>query len=101
MRRSLETKALRGERLGTTPLGYTTEQTPDGAVVTVDPEGQETVRIARQLRQAGVSFRKIAAPLTAEGRPTQRGGQWQPETVRKLIAPRYLERINSDAAMVA
>ena len=93
---ALETKAARGERLGTTPLGYRTEQTPAGPVVTVDPEGQETVRLARDLRKSGKSFRAIAAALTDAGRPTKRGGRWEPGTVRLLIAPRYLER-NSDA----
>ena len=73
---ALETKALWGERLGTTPLGYTTKQTPDGPIEVADPDGQETVRIARQLRQADTSYRMIAAALPTAGRNTKRGGKW-------------------------
>ena len=57
-----------------------------------DPDGQETVRLARQLRSTGTSFRKMAAALTESGRQTKRGGKWEAATVRLLIEPRYLER---------
>jgi site-specific DNA recombinase len=90
---ALETKAIKGERLGATCLGYKTETGDDGQkVVVVDPIAQETVRMARALRSSGKSFRAVAAELTAAGRKTMRGGAWHASTVRLLIEPRYIER---------
>jgi hypothetical protein len=34
----------------------------------------------------GSSLREIAAALTAEGHPTKRGGTWQANTVRRILA---------------
>lgn len=90
---ALLAKKARGERLGTTPLGYRTVETPEGRRVEADIEEQKTVRMARELRGAGLSLRAIARELTEAGRPTKRGGRWQAETVAYLIAPRYLEEI--------
>lgn len=94
---ALAVKKRRGERLGTTPLGYTTEQTPGGPVVVEDPEEQETVRLARELRTSGLSFRKVAAALIAAGRPTKRGGKWEAATVKRLTETRYIERTGNHA----
>ena len=86
---ALQAKRARRERLGTTPLGYRTE----GRRVVTDPHEQETVRMARELFDAGRSYRAIAAELTAAGRTTKRGGRWHAETVACLIRTRYLEEI--------
>ena len=87
---ALQAKRSRLERLGTTPLGFTTDA--EGRV-TADPEGQETVARARELRQAGLTLQSIADRLHHEGRRTGRGGRWRTETVRRLLAVRYLERV--------
>lgn len=52
------------------------------------PEPTEAAAVARirQLRAQGASVRAIAAALTAEGHRPKRGGQWHPETVRRIIA---------------
>jgi DNA invertase Pin-like site-specific DNA recombinase len=90
---ALQAKRARRERLGTTPLGYRTEETATGRRVVTDPHEQETVRMARELFDAGRSYRAIAAELTAAGRTTKRGGRWHAETVACLIRTRYLEEI--------
>ncbi len=41
---------------------------------------------ARQLAHEGRPLRAIAETLTAEGHSTKRGGRWQAETVRKILA---------------
>jgi len=87
-RAALNSKKVRRERLGTTPLGYRTDA--DGAV-TADVDELATVARARELRAAGCTFRAIAATLTAEGRKTKRGGTWAAATVAGLVKPRYLE----------
>jgi len=89
---ALGVKKARGERLGTTPLGYRTDA--DGNLL-ADPEEQATVRRARELRGAGRTLRNVAATLTAEGRRTKRGGKWAAETVRLLLAPRYVEGLGA------
>jgi site-specific DNA recombinase len=91
---ALSTKRVRRERLGATPLGFVTVTTDDGGRrVDVDDGGAETVRLARQWRAEGLSLRAVAARLTAQGRPTKRGGRWQAATVARLLETRYLETI--------
>ena len=43
-----------------------------------------TLRTISLLREAGLSWAKIAGHLEAEGTPTGQGGSWHPATVRKL-----------------
>jgi DNA invertase Pin-like site-specific DNA recombinase len=89
---ALAVKRERRERLGTTPLGYRTAG--DGSV-SLDRAEMETVRLARALRFAGKSYREIAATLAAKGRRTKRGGRWHAETVRLIVAPRYLDAVTA------
>ena len=51
-------------------------------------EASEQAAVARicQLRAEGHSVRAIAAALTGEGHRPKRGGQWHPETVRRIIS---------------
>ncbi len=56
---------------------------------------QVTVARARELRQSGLSMRKIAAKLTDEGHKTKRGGRWQAETISKILKTRYIEQISN------
>jgi len=88
---ALQQKKRRKERLGTTPLGFTTVEKQVVAL----PSEQVTVARARELRQQGLSMRKIAAKLTDEGHKTKRGGRWQAETIAKILKPRYVEQISS------
>jgi len=46
---------------------------------------QGTLARIRQLRAAGVSYRKVAIVLDAEGRSTKRGGPWQAASVRSVL----------------
>lgn len=72
-RTALQHKKAQGIRLGGVPLGETDE---------------ELCTVARifELRGQDVTFRAIAATLTAEGHRTKKGGQWAPQTVRKVLA---------------
>lgn len=90
---ALQAKKVRKERLGATPLGYKTIDTPEGKRVIVDPEEAKTVQLARDLYNSGLSLRKIAAQLTAAGRKTKRGGLWYASNVSCLMYDRYLEEI--------
>ena len=46
----------------------------------------ETRRLIRSLRAAGLSWQKIADALTDEGVPTAQGGRWHGATVRRLVS---------------
>ena len=92
---ALDVKRENRERLGTTPLGYTTVLAEDGSRRVESDAGESaTVDLARRLRAEGLSLRQIGAELTRRGCTTKRGGQWQPATVRKLLPVRYLETIS-------
>ncbi len=91
---ALGAKRDRRERLGTTPLGYQTLEGADGVkFVVADADEQETVRLARLWSADGHSLRQIANKLAEQGRPTKRGGKWEPMTVKRILAMRYLEGI--------
>lgn len=79
---ALKHKKVRGDRLGTTPLGF---HTPEAGAPMV-PVAAELVPVQHIVRRrtAGVPFRAIAAELTAAGAPTKRGGRWDATTVRKV-----------------
>jgi DNA invertase Pin-like site-specific DNA recombinase len=78
-----------GGKIGRDGLGWTRTADTDAngrRVVAEDTEEQETLRRMLQLRATGASVREIAVALTAEGRPTKRGGAWSAGTVQKILA---------------
>ncbi len=76
-------------KLGGPALGWTRTEDVDAdgrrVVMTVSEEA-ETVNRIQALRAEGRTLRSIAAALEAEDRKTKRGGRWQPETVRLILA---------------
>lgn len=81
-RAALAHKRTRGDRLGTTPLGFTTPEA-GAAMQPVAAELAPVTHIVKR-RAAGTPYRAIAAELTAAAYPTKRGGAWDAGTVRKL-----------------
>lgn len=63
------------------PFGWKVE----GDRLVVDPVEAQTLRRAFRLRRQGNSYQKIARTLTAEGRPTKRGGSWRTMSVRSVL----------------
>jgi site-specific DNA recombinase len=72
-REALAHLKAQGVRLGAPPLGA-----DEGELATVE-------RI-RALSAEGKSLRAIAETLSTEGHRTKKGGRWQAETVRKVLA---------------
>lgn len=70
-----------GYAYGAPPLG---SQAVNGELVPVPGEA-ETVERIRELNAEGLSLRKIAEVLTAEGRKTKRGTTWHPPTVARAL----------------
>lgn len=77
-----------GGRLGGAALGWRRAEDEDGFGRKVVREvSSELAIVARmvELRSEGHSLPAIARALADEGRPTKRGGQWTPETVRRVL----------------
>lgn len=79
---ALAHKRDRGERLGTTPLGFVTPE--PGAEMEPVPDELEAVRFILRRREGGATYQAIADALEDAGHPTKRGGQWHPATVRAV-----------------
>ena len=89
---ALAHKKARGDRLGTTPLGYVTPE--PHAPMQVDPAGFATVRTILRLRAIdGESYRDIVCHLMGEGRSTARGKGWHANTVRRVWRDRTRYRV--------
>lgn len=90
-RTALAFKRSRGERLGTTPLGFTTPEA--GAPMQPDQTELSAVRLilAARKKRKPTPFRQIAAQLAAGGHKTKRGGVWAPATVKRTwdVRSRY------------
>ncbi|HKD98243.1 MAG TPA: recombinase family protein [Micromonosporaceae bacterium] len=82
-------------RGGRRPYGYA-----DDGVTVLPNEAAEVLRASRAVL-AGTSMRSIARDLNARGVPTSTGGQWQQDTVRKvLVRPRNAGLIDHQGQVV-
>lgn len=88
-----EVKA-RGIPLGECPFGVRWKRDEAGELVRdgngyamreADPDEQETLRMIRDARERGVSYRGVCDMLTEAGRRTRYGGPWLPGTVRGVL----------------
>jgi site-specific DNA recombinase len=77
-----------GVQLGGEALGWTrTDDTDDDGRRVVRKVAAECDTVDRivALRAEGMTLKAISDTLTAEGRPTKRGGKWYPMTVRNVL----------------
>ena len=79
---ALAVKKSKGERIGAIPFGQ--RLAADGIHLEDHPAEQEAIQIIETLREDGLSYRKIAAELTARG-ITPRGKTWHPTTVTRIV----------------
>jgi DNA invertase Pin-like site-specific DNA recombinase len=70
-----------GYAYGSPPYGWRAE----GGQLIEDPAEQAVRARILGLRAAGQSVRAIADTLTGEGLTPKRGGQWHPETIRRIL----------------
>jgi DNA invertase Pin-like site-specific DNA recombinase len=82
-RAALAAKRRAGELAGEVPFGWMADGT--GRLIEVAAE-QAVLRIIGELRQAGVSLRKIAAILTDAGHTTKKGNaSWSHTAVKSIL----------------
>jgi DNA invertase Pin-like site-specific DNA recombinase len=80
---ALAAKRAAGELAGEVPFGWMADD--NGKLIEVADE-QAILRIIGELRQAGVSLRKIAAILTDYGHRTKKGGtEWSHTSVKSIL----------------
>lgn len=79
---ALRHKRERGERLGTTPLGFVTPE--PGAPMHPQESELEIVRSILSAKKRGQSFRAIARRLEEQGVRTKRGAKWHHSTIRSV-----------------
>jgi site-specific DNA recombinase len=68
---------------GVAPYGY--QVAPDGETLAPVPSEQETVALARSLRGAGASLRKVADALHERGFRARTGGYFAPVQIARMI----------------
>jgi DNA invertase Pin-like site-specific DNA recombinase len=68
---------------GSAPYGYTLNA--DGVTLTECPTEQATIAEARRLRGQGLSLRKVAAELAAQGMNTRGGKPFGPNAIADLV----------------
>lgn len=87
---ALRHKQSRGEFIGgEAPFGFRVE---DGALIE-DAAERAAIREARILRDAGLSLRKIAAALDAQGFRARNGRTFGPEQVRRMLESQSLAKV--------
>jgi len=84
VRAALAVKRARGERTGALPLGARVG--PDG-LLEVDPAERAAIERIGELRAGGLSIRRIAQRLNAEGVPA-RGSRWHHTSVDRVLRGR-------------
>lgn len=83
-RGALAYKRSRNERIGQVPYGK--RLAPDGVTLDDDPAELRALDDIRALRAIGLSLRRIAARLDADGVPTKRGGpKWAPSSIAEIL----------------
>ncbi len=83
----LQEKIRRGERAGTIPYGFVLDPAdPTGKMLKPYPGEREVIKVAKELRDDGLSYHGIAEELTQRGIPTKKGNdKWIHTSVRRIL----------------
>jgi len=82
---ALQYKKAKGQKTGgLVPYGY--RLAPDRIHLIEDPDEQEVIREARELRRSGLSFRNIADQLQARGLVARNGCLFQATQIMRIVA---------------
>ncbi len=68
---------------GEAPYGW--QVAADGYHLVANPQEQEVIRIARELKESGLSLRKVAARLEERGLLPRSGRGWHAQSVKGLL----------------
>lgn len=80
---ALQVKKERSQRVGEIPFGF--KLAADKVSLIPDKVEQKILKIIRELRAAGLSYRKIGEELEKRNIRTKKGAaKWQPKTIQNL-----------------
>lgn len=68
---------------GEAPYGW--QVAADGRTLEANPAEQKVIRIARELKESGLSLRKVAARLAERGMLPRSGRSWHAQSVKGLV----------------
>ena len=80
---ALQHKKAQGERVGGIPYGF--QLAADGVNLEPHPAEQEMISAVVAYREAGLSYRKIAARLKADGYTNRKGSSFHPQTIARIL----------------
>lgn len=80
---ALARKKVRGERVGSVPLG--SRVASDGVSLEEDPDEAQAVARVLELRAEGLSYARIAVAMNDEGWPTRTGGPWHAQQALRIV----------------
>ena len=81
---AMQHKKANGERVGSVPLGF--RLAADGIHLEEDETEQEIIAIARELREAGISYRAIARALCERGFHSRTGRELAATQIARMVA---------------
>lgn len=85
-RLGMRQKKSRGERVGKVPFGF--DLADDGVKLIPNENEQEILKLVQELRDRGLSYRKIADHLNAQSIPSKEGGEWIHTAVQRITKRR-------------
>lgn len=80
---ALAVKKSRGQRVGSVPFGF--QLAKDGKMLVERECEQHVIRIARELRSAGMSLRAIGAELESRGLRARNGNGWAAPQIQRMV----------------
>ena len=81
---AMQFKKTQGQRVGAVPYGF--DLADNGVHLRSNPDEQAVITHAKALRTHGLSLRKIAAELQRQGFRARKGGIFQSEQIRRMVA---------------
>ena len=83
IRAALRVKSSRHERVGSVPFGW--QLCEDGRHIEPIEHEQVVIEAAKELRDAGATFRAVANELAARGHVSRTGRVFDPQQVRRMV----------------
>jgi site-specific DNA recombinase len=80
---ALQGKIRRGERCGKVRFGH--DLAEDGRTLVDNPREQAAIRLMREWRAEGRTYRDLVKLLDDLGIETKEGGIWRPQTIRQIL----------------
>jgi len=81
---AMQYKKTQGERVGSIPYGH--DLAADRSTLIKNAAEQDAIRQARELKNSGLSLRKIAAELQRRGFNARNGGAFQATQIQRMVA---------------